>query len=311
METFYTKMSKGSNYTKTFDIFDNDNIVYAHGDFDEYLIKDEDKIVLNDWIKELKIEYHGKNYLDVFDKIQKKKRNPYTSLTNNELKFFNRASWLSLNRKGEILIDCFKTQFYPKIKKIHSVQKTSYYKNSFNDDVIVGIIDMVIDYEGFDKPIIFDLKTSGKPYTTEKIELTDQLMLYAAMEGVNYNTDLVGYVVLVKSIPKIFKHTCKVCNHVKGEKERHTTCNNNINGKRCMGKWIKKVELAPKVQVLIEQKTPQEVDDVLLDVSNIMKSMKNNIVYKNKEKCYNWFGSKCPYFDACHKNDTSNLIGKK
>jgi len=219
--------------------------------------------------------------------------------------YFNRCSWLSLKRKGHLLIEAFKVQFLPKVKNVLATQERASIKDPNTGDSIQGYIDMVLEIEGYDKPVIFDLKTAARPYTEEQIELGAQLTLYAGMNGGKYNTDLVGYVVLCKNIEKIEDSKCKTCGHTKTG--RHKTCDNIINGQRCEGEWLTKKIPKPNVQVLVKQKTQQEINDLFMDVGNILVAMKQEIVYKDISKCNNWFGSKCPYYDACHHNDTSGL----
>src|SRR5262249_3664051 len=103
---------------------------------------------------------------------------------------------------------------------------------------------------------------------------------------------------------------CQNCGHTRTS--THATCDNELltpEGKtqRCKGPWKETVALKPKVQVLVEKKSLQQVNDLLNDVSNVVLAMKNKIVYKNTQKCENWFGNRCPYYNACHKGDYSGL----
>lgn len=305
---FRNRWEVGDSFGNPVPIYNNDNVVYANNDFDRNIFEQKELDYLATWVKELKLEHLGADGISVYDAVSKTKRNPYKQLKENEYQYFNRASWLSLYKKGEILLEAFKTQFYPKITKVHSTQKRStFFING--EDSIGGVVDMILEIEGYDKPIIFDLKTAAHAYTDNQINLTDQLTTYAAMESSKYNTDLVGYVVLIKNIPKLVTATCKSCGYSRDG--RHHTCNNLVNGTRCCGEWAEKKVPNPEVQVLVRSKTQGQINSMIEDVEHIIRAMKNKTVYKNSSKCYNWYGSKCPYFEACHNNDMNGLFKKK
>jgi len=312
-DIFIKNMNNQFNYGKLTQFFDNDNIVYSYADFDEHILLKEDYNELEKWAKELGFFTQTYNpssqeLVNTYKTCAALKKNPYKSFKDKDKTYFNRASWLCLKRKGLLLIEAFKVQFYPKITKVLATQQRANIKDPNTGDSVVGVIDMVLEIEGYDKPIIFDLKTAARPYTEEQIELTTQLTLYAGMQGTQYNTNLVGYVVLCKNINKDRVSTCKNCGNTKTS--RHKTCDKDLGGVRCGGDWDEKVVPNPEIQVLVREKTQQQINDLFLDVGNILHAMKNNIVYKNTSKCNNWFGSQCPYYNACHKNDTSGLVKK-
>lgn len=292
-------------------VFDSDNIVYGHNDFDQHVLNTGDEQQLLLWAAELKVGT-ASDGIEIYKEMSKIKKNPFKRISKNELKFFNRASWLSLHRKGEILIEAFKTQFLHKIKKVHATQLFAKVEDPNTGDIINGYIDMILTIDGYDKPIIFDLKTSGQPYKQEQIDLTEQLTLYAGLKAHEYNTDLVGYVVLVKNIAKDTEHHCAKCNHRRTGK--HKTCDNmvqesflEIGVSRCGGDWIEKKVLRPEVQVLVQPKSAEKINELYLDYENVIKAMKEKIVYKNTAKCDNWYGQRCVYYNLCHKGDDSGL----
>lgn len=308
-QLFFKRWKTMSSFGKQTEVFDNPDITYAHTDFDSDLLDEKDLILLKAWVEELNLDSMGSDPVDVYKQCGKIKKNPYLHISAKQLQYFNRASWLSLNKKGSILLDAFYTQFFPRIKKVLATQKQSSIKDENTGDSIVGVIDMILEIDGYDKPIIFDLKTAASPYDAETLEVSDQLALYQAMKGNEYNTDQVGYVVLIKNISKDVEGYCASCAFKKDG--RHKSCNNVINGSRCSGDWIEKKVPKPEVQVLIQKKTQQQVSDLLSDFSNVLHSMKSGIVYKNTQACNNWYGAKCPYFNLCHKGDPSGLKKKE
>jgi hypothetical protein len=312
-QLFLKNMQKQFAYGKATQIFDNDDIVYSYSDFDADILTPQDFSQLEIWAKDLGFisqTYTPNNdeLINVYKACVALKKNPYKAFKPENKTFFNRASWLSLQRKGLLLIESFKKDFYPKITKVLATQQRASITDPNTGDSIVGIIDMVLEIEGYNKPIIFDLKTAARPYTEDQIDLTTQLTLYAGMQGNNYNTDLVGYVVLCKNINKDKVSTCKNCGNLKSS--RHKTCDKDINGSRCNGDWDEKIVPNPQVQVLIREKTQQQINDLFLDIGNIILAMKQKIVYKNTSKCTNWYGGTCAYYNACHKNDLSGLVKK-
>ncbi len=302
-------------------IFDSKTIAYGHNDFDEHVLKPEDLELMKDWIKELRLSKMSDDPVELYKLVAKSKKNPYKHPSENQLKYYNRASWISLKRKGEILLEAFKEQFMPQVEEVLAIQKHAYLKDENTGDAVMGYLDFVLKLKGRDKPTIFDLKTSANPYKQEQIDNTDQLTLYAAIEGENFKTNDVGYVVCVKNIKKNSIGVCKACGHTKTG--QHKTCDNVLRkpddpasgliydkDERCNGEWDFKTVLEPEIQVMIESKTDQQMTDILLDQGNILEAMNRQIVYKNTSKCNNWYGQKCPYFNLCHGNDSTGLKKK-
>ena len=315
LQKFYDRWEFQMSNGKPVKILDNDEITYSHKDFDGDILEPKDFILLEGWARQLNLlpaamtAPTDRDLINLYVTCSKAKKNPYIKITDEQFKYFNKASWLSLKRKGKILLNAFHTQFYPNITKVLSTQKRSKIEDGVTGDSIVGYIDMVLEMKGYDKPIIFDLKTSSYPYDQQQIDLSQQLTIYSAMEGGNFQTDLVGYVVLCKNIQKDVVGTCLSCGHIRNS--RHKTCDNTVNGNRCNGVWQEKIVPKPQVQVMVEKKSPQQINDILLDIGNILLAMKNRIVYKNTNKCSDWYGNVCTYYDACHKNDFTGLTKKK
>ncbi len=303
-------------------IFDSKTISYGSNDFDEYVLKPEDLDLMKDWLTELKLEKLGTDPVEAFKVIAKDKKNPYKRPNEMKIQYYNRCNWLSLKRKGELLLDAFVEQFMPQVDEVLSIQKHAYIKDEITGDAVMGFLDFVLKMKGRDKNTIFDLKTSANPYKQDQIDNSDQLTLYAAIEGKNFNTDEVGYVVCVKNIKKEQVGICPKCGHQKSG--QYKTCNNNLlktdeagnllyegqAPERCGTEWQYKTVLKPEIQVLIETKSEQQMTDILLDQGNILEAMNRQIVYKNTSKCNNWYGGKCPYFNLCHGNDSTGLKKK-
>ena len=185
---FYDKWNKAYSFGQSTKIFDNPDVMYAHKDFDIHVLEDKDIVTVDLWAKELNfiqptVTLNRNDVSSMHGTLSKKKKNPYIKISNDELKMFNRLSWISMKRKGKILLNAFHTQFYPKIKKVLATQERATIPDPHTGDSIVGYVDMILEIEGYSKPIIFDLKTAGQFYRQEEIDLTQQLTLYAAMKG--------------------------------------------------------------------------------------------------------------------------------
>lgn len=320
LQIYEQNMNTQYHFGKTSVFFDNPDVMYSYSDFDSDIINDDDINQLYKWASDLKLTSVAKQVLysnkedlreemlDLYDAVAKLKKNPYKKMSDAQKTYFNRASWLSLRRKGFLLIEAFIAQVMPKIKKVVSTQQRASIKDEATGDSIQGFIDMVLEIEGYDKPIIFDLKTAARPYTEEQLEHSTQLTLYSGMKGADYNTNLVGYIVLCKNIQKDKVSICKSCGHTKTG--RHKTCDNIVNKVRCNGEWDETISINPQIQVMVKEKTQEEINDVFMDVGNIISAMKQKIVYKDTSKCNNFFGSRCQYYAACHNNDTSGLVKK-
>lgn len=293
-------------FGKKTQVFDNDSILYSHSDFDADVLAPEDLEQMKLWAKELKLYSEEISVIELFKAVAKTKKNPYKKIKPNQLKYFNRCSWLSLKRKGHLMLHSFVQQFVPKIEKVLAVQKNAQIVSDDKEDIIGGKVDLVLKIKNYDKPIIFDLKTAARPYKQEAIDDSEQLTLYSAMEGAKYGTDLVGYVVLSKQINKDKVGYCKSCGHKK--EGSHRKCNNIVDDNRCNGEWEEKTEINPQVQVLIEQKSEQQVNFQLEVETQTLDAMKAGIVTKNPTKCNSWFGNNCPFYNLCHKNDPTGLV---
>lgn len=315
LKTFHNTWEYQAKDGKGARLFDHPNITYSHKDFDADLLQPQDYLELDKWAKELKLIAQSttptnQQLVDLFKTCSKAKSNPYIKITDEQFKYFNRCSWIGLKRKGEILLKSFDEQVRPKITKVVSTQKRAEIEDPATGDKIVGYVDMILELQGYDKPIIFDLKTSAQPYEQHQLDVSPQLTLYAAMEAKKHNTNLVGYIVLQKNVAKDNVAHCDKCNIQKNT--RHITCNATPVGNiRCNGNWVETIVLSPEVQIMIAEKSQEQIDDLLLDYGNIILAMKNQVVYKNIDKCNNWYGSLCPFKGLCHGGDTSNLKKKQ
>jgi len=282
------------------------SLVYAKTDFDEELVSDEG------WSK---IESTKEEVLNL---IQRRNSEGFDALSDEQKSIVNHAYWWSMHTKGHLMIKAFRKKVMPKIKKVYSTQEEINLENDEGDSVI-GFIDLIADIEGYDRPVILDLKTSARQYDEEtSVIYSPQLSLYTHAMSEKYNTRLAGYIVLNKAVIKNRTKICSVCNH-DGSGSRAKTCDQEtlqmVESKkgsaeklvRCNGAWNETLDPDIYVQFLVEE-IPQATEDLIIEnIIDINQSIKHNVYSKNLSSCLNSFGSPCDYIDLCYKGKMDGL----
>lgn len=119
-------------------------------------------------------------------------------LDGNDLDEYLVLNWLSLRRRGFMLIEAYRNEVIPLINEVYSVQEYISLPNP-QGDAIDGVIDFTCSFK--DEPskvYIGDNKSSSKPYKQEQLTESDQLHTYAEHKGINN----LCYIVLEKPIRK-------------------------------------------------------------------------------------------------------------
>lgn len=112
-------------------------------------------------------------------------------------------SWASLQRKGEMIIEAYYQQVFPKVKKVVALQKFFKIENDCGDE-ITGFADMICEMDD-GRLVIPDHKTSSLAYPEDAV-LTEQYgkqtaLYYEAFKN-EYPIDAVGFFVMEKKIRK-------------------------------------------------------------------------------------------------------------
>ena len=189
--------------------------------FNELLVptgKDPYKIFERQWTKQ---DINGKKVdLRTYDKIKYSKSDYFdTFFDESDEKLLENCNknWVSLRKKGFMMLDAFKAQILPHLSEIIAVQK--YIKLPSEDGHrYIGYIDYIAkfkvnpeaeNYEDIkhiekynDKVVLFDNKTSSIKYKTEQAAESEQLAGYYEAVSEEYNIDLVGYTVIHKNFRK-------------------------------------------------------------------------------------------------------------
>lgn len=305
-EGTFTKFWKTANDLGRFiNLYDSLEIDFGYKDYDKDLLTFEDIKIAEESQKELLPNFKG-DYLEAKEYVTtRKKQRAHINFTNDELRYFNRLSWMSMYRKGLLMIKAFVDEVGPKIKKVLMIQKKVQITSN-TGDILTGYVDMVLDLEDHGV-VILDLKTAAMEYETLQTLTSQQLGIYASILGSEVNSYKVGYIVLLKNIEKDRIKICKVCGH-KGEGS-HKTCDAmkaDEPTKRCNGEWDMKLKLSGKVQILTETLTEENMQAVLDTVSGVTHAIKEKLFYRNSNSCLDFGG--CPYLNYCFKGDAKGLI---
>lgn len=147
---------------KEIDLSGRNTIKYSKSDFDESILIDEDR---------LETVEEGKD-----------------------------PNWVSLKRKGLMILEAYQTQILPRIKQVLFVQKDIKLENDEGDSFI-GFVDFCAVWDD-GRTIIFDNKTSSIKYADDSASTSEQLATYFEATRDELKVDAVGYVVIPKKVRK-------------------------------------------------------------------------------------------------------------
>jgi hypothetical protein len=179
-------------------------------------------------------------------------------------------TWLSLLRKGRILLDAYATQILPRIKEVIAVQLDQLAKNDSGDELIIKT-DMIVVWED-GRRILFDNKTSSIKYASDSVATSPQLGIYYETLKAQYNLDGCGYIVIPKRIRKA------------------------------------KLPQA-EIVVIIDQVSEESINNTLQSFDDVLVKIKSAEFPCNMNSCTNVFG-RCQYYNFCRSGDRSNLEEK-
>lgn len=276
-------------------------IISGYITLDDMSILNEDnkdilKERLRDYIYESEIEVNPKK---LYRELREKEKEDNLELTDRT--FINFASWLSLYRKGELLIKCYEDDIMPQIEEVYSIQKRVNLPND-TGDVLVGVIDLECKYIDDENKYTTDNKTSSVKYKKTDINDNKQLPIYDEYTG----NGKASYIVLNKK-PK-FKNIkeCQDCDFIEESNKRVCPkCKGKlaITGyKPIIGWQILKDDINEDKKDLHFQ----EIDDIL---NKIKRYEKSKYFPKNTDNCFT-YGRKCQFYDLCKSGNTKGLIKK-
>lgn len=274
----------------------NTKLIYAQTDFDKDLVQPAD-------LKQLNLTKD-----ELLELVARRKEVGFFNLNEQDQATINHAFWLNLAKKGFFFIDALRTQIMPRVTRVLSTQE--YIEINNGSDSIVGYIDAVLEIEGYEYPIVVDIKTSSRNYLSNSVATSQQLSLYVEAVTEKYNTKTAAYVVFNKNLIKNKIKTCTACGH-NGTGRSHKTCDNEINGKRCNGVWDEIISPSVFTQFIISA-IPERTTEIVMENFDAVNTLINNGVYiRNLGACDNIFGKPCDYYALCHENKMDGLTKKE
>lgn len=278
---------------------DSTLVVYANSDMDWDLLKDEDDQFLLAKLAELCPEL-GDDPQIAFERcLGFKKQKAFRNFRESENKYLNLCYWSCLRRKGHLMLDAHRKEVLPKITKVIGTQVKVELGNG--NDTLLGFADLVCEYLGDSKPIIFDYKTSSIEYAEDSARTSPQLTIYSHALGIRR----VGYIVFRKGILKNKVKKCSACGF-DGTGSRAKTCTSDVSGGRCGGDWIETISPSVNIQIITDD-VPEQTENVVIEnVDMINKAISAGIFFRNFDSCEKPYGS-CPYKPLCFKNKMDGL----
>lgn len=162
---------------------------YFYSDFDHALLKEED-------FKAFFKAYPSITDLEEFFVYCKKYIKTHGELKPGARVAFNNMCWLSLYRKGEMMIAAYERDILPEIQEVFDIQKEIELVND-SGDKLKGKIDFIASFK--DNPTVrylVDNKTSSEPYKSDSVANSIQLAIYCEAEA----CDRAAYAVMEKKM---------------------------------------------------------------------------------------------------------------
>ena len=218
-------------------------------------------------------------------------------LDSTDQSYYNYASWLSLKRKGHMMLEHYKAEIMPRIKRVHSIQRAVNLPNEAGD-TLTGFIDFEAELEGVEGIVTVDNKTSGSPYKKASINDKGQLLIYDEYT----QNGKAAYIVLIKKIAYHNELTCQDCGKMTTRAVK--SCPEGGTGKnRCGGKLdLNKIPYI-KSQFLVDEIDEEKKDLHFDKLCGILSDIESNEFPQNRDSCFQW-GRKCIYYDYCRSSPT-------
>jgi len=293
---YFTKRQVGE---ELLDIRTSELPEYYKSDFDPFVLKEEDWKTLEMYIKNAgyDIEDPEELYYTLQDTDKK-------GLSFTDACYINYCCWLSLRRKGHLMIDTYVNEIMPKIKKVHSIQREVDLPND-DGDHICGFIDFEAELEGHEGIYTVDNKTSGRSYKKDAVNEKEQLLLYDE----ETNNGKAAYIVLLKDIKHTKELTCVECGKV--YKRAVKSCGNTIDGKKCNGELeLSIVESKAKHQIVVDTINEEKKDLLFEEIDDILLNIREEKFPQNRDNCFS-YGKKCIYYDVCRDGNREGLHVKR
>lgn len=296
-EVFTAAWQTGFINKQPIQIKDSLQVVYGKADFDYDILSPKDLLEIDSYYKTTGLNYEH----DPIDScFTRKSQGSFVKFSEAEQRFYNFCNWTCLKRKGYLIIDAYKQEVMPRIKKVITVQKEISYDDG-TGNTITGFIDFIAEMDD-GNVYVLDNKSSGRRYEEGSVVNSPQLALYAHHEGL----DRAGFIVFIKTIKKDKNRVCLNC-QIKTDNNRIKTCAETFNGKRCGGDFNEIITPRAEIQIQLDKINPNMVKLTMENFETVNKLIQQGIFLKNLSSCLNTYGGKCPYYNKCHNNSDDGL----
>lgn len=299
-ETFVNSWTNGFINKEPIYIPTCTKLLYANKDYDANILTPEDYDEIDE-----RLEKGEATRFDFNELVAKKKQTSWNSFSDSEKAYFNLINWICMKRKAKYILDGYVEKVLPKIIRVLSIQEPIKVDNGAGDE-LNGFIDLVAELEGHGV-VILDHKTSARAYDWDAPSKSVQLALYKHLKGPDFNTEKVGFIVMHKNLDHKRVKICSKCNH-DGTASRAKTCDKEIDNKRCHGDWNETSKPEAVFQILIQNMSSEFEKTTIDNVDTVTQAVNTGIFPRNMDKCYDNYGSECPYLKFCHGGE-KNMKG--
>jgi len=307
---------------------DNMNVKFSKTDYVDKILWQQDLDALEAFTGSLnnskpKQEFGvDKNVKKLVKELIKLRDNSYVrDATPEELRFIHQALFLSMHRKGHLMLESFNEHIMPLVTKVISSQEKINLKHP-DGHTVIGYIDLLCEMEGYvinrgkknerkfkaGEIVVADVKSAG-PMAWKKhdnLYKAPQLDTYLisdevqekAVASTGKETNLVAYFVTGKTILTDSLQNCKKCGKLK--ESRHKTCPEETEDGRCDGEWEGSETFYVESKVVVGERNMDEAMMMFNDFDDTLKAIQAEIYPRNRNSC-DAFGSVCDYMDICGK----------
>lgn len=187
LQTFQTFSHNGEEI----DIRRSEKAEYFKSDLDTSVLEEDDFEKLREFDPE--VEDHLEYIEEIQGFIKEKKK-----LDKKDQMLYNYICWLSLRKKGLMLIEAYRQDILPEIEECFSIQQRVHLPNE-DGHFIIGFIDAVVSFKSMPGvKVVLDNKTSSTKYKDDSVALSPQLATYLEFKELDHG----AYGVLGKKLRK-------------------------------------------------------------------------------------------------------------
>jgi len=195
-EVFDKEFKTTSINNESVDIALSEKAEYYNTDCDLELLTEEDYSNIENVSLDNLIDISRENIVAFYEECIFNRKNKIP-LEVEVQKMFNFIAWLSLRRKGHMMLEAYKHQIMPKIQEVHTIQRKVMLPDA-DGNYIVGYIDFEATWEDGVRRVLDNKTCSYTYYRNLIVETSQQLALYSEYAE---NREC-GYICILKKLKK-------------------------------------------------------------------------------------------------------------